>query len=109
MGTRHDEIGVGILIAKVGKNFGIGTRIVAKPVVIVDPDVAEHLHFMLHLPRCRRSCGAATGPWEASRREKGCARRREQGGERDERRRESAPAESIGGDYDDDEALPFLI
>ena len=61
MGTGHDEIGVGVLIAKVGKNFGIGTRIVAKPVVIVDPDVAEHLHFVLHLPRRRRSCGAATG------------------------------------------------
>ena len=61
MGTGHDEIGVGVLIAKVGKNFGIGTRIVADPVVVVDPDVAEHLHFVLHLLRRRRSCGAAPG------------------------------------------------
>ena len=61
MGIGHDEISVGVLIAKVGKNFGIGTRIIAKLVVIVDPDVAEHLHFVLHLPRRRRSCGAAIG------------------------------------------------
>ena len=61
MGIGHDEIGVGVLIAKVGKNFGIGTRIVAKPVVIVDPEVAKHLHLVLHLPCRRRSCGATTG------------------------------------------------
>lgn len=36
-----------------GEHIGVTTRVVAEPVVIVDADVTEHLHFVPHLLRHR--------------------------------------------------------
>ena len=55
--TRHDEISVRVLLSEVREDLGIGATIVAEPVVIVDPFIAEHLHLVLHLLRHRRDLG----------------------------------------------------
>ena len=61
--TGHDEIGVRVLFLEMREDLGIRARVVAKPVVIVDPNVSEHLHLMLHLLRHRRSllCRSSAG------------------------------------------------
>lgn len=52
--TCHHAIGILILRLQVIENLNIRARIVAEPVVVVDPRVAEELHHVPHLLRYRR-------------------------------------------------------
>lgn len=52
--TGHDVIGIGVFLLEIRDNVGIFARVVAKPVVVVDANVAEHVHVVLHLVRHRR-------------------------------------------------------